>query len=167
MTRRRSLCAALGALAATIIVATGLGASAALAVPGGEIGVLAKGAYVCELPGDIGDPGIAAGRHVPEADFEVIGDSSYRVGKARGVYLRTGDEVVMSTGPQQGRKFHLESEKFLRVVDPDGTDGAMRCVRSAQAVGLDPAEPPKCPEAPADPSRTALADIEAAPACKA
>ncbi|MEO6094039.1 MAG: hypothetical protein ABIT04_06715 [Novosphingobium sp.] len=130
----------LACLTAAIIGA----ATPATAVPGGAIGLLPQGAYVCEVPGEASDPFTFAGRHVPEADFEVIGDSSYRAADGRGVYLLTGERVTMTSGPLRGRSFQRASNGFLRV--SGGGESAMRCVRSTQAVALDPALGQHCPK---------------------
>jgi hypothetical protein len=119
-------------------------AGPASAVPGGAIGVLPQGDYVCEVPGDPADPASFAGRHVPEADFEVIADSSYRTAAGRGVYLLTGERVAMTSGPLSGRSFHRVGSGFLRVTG--GGDSAMRCVHSTQAVVLDPSLGERCPK---------------------
>ncbi|MCB2060793.1 MAG: hypothetical protein KDE21_09830 [Novosphingobium sp.] len=95
------------------------------AVPGGEIGTLEKGRYVCELPGDATGP---AGRHVAEADFTVISASSYRTGGRIGSYLLTGEFVIMTSGPHRGQRFHRISLGFLRGVEADGSDGKLRCI---------------------------------------
>jgi len=101
-------------------------AAPAGAVPGGQIGTLETGKYYCELPGDAAGP---VGRHVPEADFRVISASSYEAGGRIGSYLLTGERVTMTSGPHQGRKFHRIGRGFLRAVEADGSDGALRCVR--------------------------------------
>lgn len=95
------------------------------AVPGGEIGTLKKGTYICELPGDATGP---AGIHVPEADFAIINASSYRAQGRIGSYLLTGDRVVMTSGTFEGQRFRRISEGFLRRIEADGSDGRMRCV---------------------------------------
>jgi hypothetical protein len=102
-----------------------LAAAPALAVPGGEIGTLERGRYVCELPGDALGP---RGRHQPEEDFRVVQGSSYRAGDERGTYLLTGDRVVMTSGPKKGARFRRLSDGFLRRQNPDGSDGDLRCV---------------------------------------
>jgi len=104
-------------------------AESAGAVPGGEIGTLEKGRYACELPGDAAGP---AGLHVPEADFTVISASSYRARGRIGSYLLTGELVVMTSGPHRGQRFHLVSRGFLRAVEPDGSDGRLRCILSTR-----------------------------------
>ena len=95
-------------------------------VPGGLIGTLGQGKYVCELPGDAGGP-----VRVPasEFDFTVINGSSYRSGRLRGSYLLTGDLVTMTGGKLKGVRFQRVSEGFLRRLGPNGTAGEMRCVR--------------------------------------
>ena len=95
------------------------------AVPGGEIGTLAKGSYVCELPGDAIGP---AGIHVPEVDFTIISASSYRAHGRIGSYLFTGDHVVMTSGSLKGQKFRRVAHGFLRRLEADGSDGRLRCI---------------------------------------
>ena len=100
-------------------------AGPAAAVPGGEIGTLAIGRYVCELPGDA----LAErGKPAPDADFRIIRGSSYRVGKVTGTYLLTGDQMVMTSGPHDGKRYRRLSQRFLRLQNRDGGDGDLRCV---------------------------------------
>jgi hypothetical protein len=100
-------------------------AAPAVAVPGGPIGTLAQGHYTCELPGDaLG----LAGLPVPDADFTVVSASSYRAKGRLGSYLLTGDDIVMTSGPHRGQKFHRLSRGFLRRTGPDGEDTKLRCV---------------------------------------
>lgn len=100
-------------------------AGPAAAVPGGEIGTLAIGRYVCELPGDAQAD---RGKPVPEAEFWIIRGSGYRVGEITGTYLLTGDQVVMTSGPHNSERYHRLSLGFLRLQNPDGSDGELRCV---------------------------------------
>ena len=95
------------------------------AVPGGEIGILEKGRYVCEVPG--GDTGPSR-LHVPTEDFTVITASSYRVAGKSGSYLLTGDRMVMTSGPFRGKRYHRLSRGLLRLVDDEGGDISVRCV---------------------------------------
>ncbi len=118
--------------------------TAAHAVSGGDLDVLPKGNYVCELPGDAGDPGIAGGRHQPDSDFAVFGDSTYRSQGMRGVYLMTGANVVMTSGPLRGRRFTHIKQRFLRETNADGSPGALRCISSIQAIGIEPADGRRC-----------------------
>lgn len=104
-------------------------APSASPVPGGRIGTLEIGSYLCELPGDASGP---AAKRVPEADFSIESASSYRTSKTGGTYLLTGDHMVMTSGPFNGRKFHRESRVFLRELGPDGEPGDMRCVRATR-----------------------------------
>ena len=113
---RRSI---LAALPATLIAAP------AAAVPGGEIDTLTIGRYTCELPGDALGP---RGEHVPAADFAIVFGSSYRAGGVRGTYLLTGDQVVMTSGPRMGERYHRLTQGFLRRQNADGSDGDLRCV---------------------------------------
>lgn len=110
-----------------LVPAIGLGLLAVPgnAVPGGEIGTLPLGRYVCELPGD------AAGawrQPVPEQDFTVVNASSYVSHGQRGTYLLTGDLAQVTSGPLKGNRYHRLSEGFLRLIGEDGKDGDLRCV---------------------------------------
>ena len=101
-------------------------ASVSGAAPGGPIGTLPLGAYVCELPGDATGP---AGERKPEADFTVTNASSYRAAAGKGIYLLTGDRMVFTSGPLDGVKYHRTGPGFLRRTEADGKDGPLRCVR--------------------------------------
>ncbi len=101
-------------------------AASASAAPGGPIGTLPRGPYVCELPGDALGP---TGERQPQYDFTVIHGSSYRAGGQRGVYLLTGDRVAFTSGPFDGVRFHRLGDGFLRRIEADGSDGPLRCVR--------------------------------------
>ena len=98
----------------------------AAATPGGEIGTLATGEFMCELPGDASGP---VGTPVPEEGFTVVNASSYAAAGAVGSYLLTGDTVVMTSGPFQGKRYHRLSNGFVRLIGPDGKESALRCVR--------------------------------------
>lgn len=96
------------------------------AAPGGAIGTLQLGSYVCELPGDATG---AAGQRVAEHGFTVVNASSYTTTEGRGTYLLTGDVVAMTSGPKRGQRFHRLSQGFLRLIGRDGQDSDLRCVR--------------------------------------
>ncbi len=102
---------------------------AAHATPGGDIGTLPHGAYVCELPGDATG---AAGIRQEGEGFTVINASSYRTPQGRGTYLLTGDLVTLTSGPRKGERYHRLSGNFLRRMNADGTDSALRCVRQVE-----------------------------------
>jgi hypothetical protein len=103
-----------------------LAAGPALAAPGGAIGTMQRGHYVCELPGDA--TGLA-GRRVPDSDFTITNASSYEAAGLSGTYLLTGDVLTMTSGPMQGQRYRKKSANFLRLIAPDGSDSALRCVR--------------------------------------
>ena len=109
-----------------LVFLAALATGPAIAAPGGPIATLQLGAYVCELPGDATGP---AGVRVPDQDFSIINASSYATGGGRGSYLLTGDTVAMTSGPKKGQRFHRVSSSFLRLIDADGTDTSLRCVR--------------------------------------
>jgi hypothetical protein len=114
------------------IVAT-LFTAPALAVSGGKLGTLERGAWACEMPGDAGAaPGVAA----PEADFHITNDSTYLVADGRGAYLRTGDDVRMTSGPRMGEHYTVQSEHFLRKLDASGKDTGLRCIKLGEAGSL-------------------------------
>jgi hypothetical protein len=98
----------------------------ALAAPGGRLGTLQRGYYMCELPGDATGP---AGIRVPAEDFTIVNASSYETPLGRGSYLLTGQTAVMTSGPKQGERFHRESLGFLRKLDANGEISALRCIR--------------------------------------
>ncbi|MBS0482215.1 MAG: hypothetical protein JSR96_08675 [Proteobacteria bacterium] len=108
------------------ILAAALCAGPAVAVPGGRIDSLPAGDYVCELPGDATG---AAGIRQPEQSFSIHNANSYRSAAGRGAYLLTGDHLTMTSGPKRGQHFHRISDRFLRLIEPDGRDGQLRCVR--------------------------------------
>ncbi len=114
-------------LAAALLAA--LPAAPSRAVPGGEIGTLPLGFYVCELPGDAAGPWRI---RVPEEDFTIISASNYRANGVRGSYLLTNDNVVMTSGPFDGKRYHRQSHGFLRLIGDDGEPGKLRCVLSTR-----------------------------------
>ena len=99
-------------------------------VPGGQIGVLQQGLYVCELPGDA--TGVAGIRQ-EEQDFAVQSGSRYSAATGRGTYLLTDDLLVMTSGPKQGEKFRKLSNNFLRKLDAADKETDLRCVRRVQS----------------------------------
>jgi hypothetical protein len=101
-------------------------AGPALAAPGGAIGTMQRGHYVCELPGDA--TGLA-GRRVPDSDFTITNASSYEAAGLSGTYLLTGDVLTMTSGPMASQRYRRKSANFLRLIAPDGSDSALRCVR--------------------------------------
>lgn len=98
------------------------------AVPGGRIGTLPLGDYACEMPGDASGP---IRLPATEFDFTIVHGSSYRSDGQRGSYLLTGDMVTMTSGHLKGLKLRRISNGFLRRVEPNGRDGALRCVLAA------------------------------------
>jgi hypothetical protein len=121
---------------ALILIAAGLASLAACApaqtvkpVPGGQIGVLQQGLYVCELPGDA--TGAAGVRQIGQ-DFSVHNASRYSTPTGRGTYLLTGDLVEMTSGPKRGQKYRKLSNNFLRELDTASRESNLRCVRRVQ-----------------------------------
>lgn len=87
----------------------------------GQLGTLERGLYRCEAPGDASGP---AGIRREGEDFQVISSSRYIVPEGRGVYLRKGDLVTMTSGPRKGAQYRLESERHLLKV---GSEEGLRC----------------------------------------
>jgi hypothetical protein len=98
----------------------------AAARPGDDLRTMPIGDYFCELPGDATGP---AGVRVPEEDFTIVTASSYRADGAMGSYLLTGEHLAMTGGPRRGKRYHRQSEGFLRMLDARGLPGDLRCVR--------------------------------------
>ncbi len=97
-----------------------------LAVPGGPIGWLNPGTYLCEQPGDAGG---AVGLHVVGEDFEIVNANTYRTTAGRGTYLLTGNVLVFTSGPKYGEAFNRITDGFLRKSDASGANTSLRCVR--------------------------------------
>jgi hypothetical protein len=112
----------------SLFVAALLGAAASVTFAQGQIDTVARGPYVCELPGD-GDVG--PGRPQADRHFRVETGSRYTTAKGNGTYLRRGELVVMTTGPRKGEKYHVVRPGFLRELGPDSKPGRLRCVRDA------------------------------------
>lgn len=87
---------------------------------------MAIGQYFCELPGDATGP---VGLHAPDEDFAIVNASSYRAQKQMGSYLLTGDTLVMTSGPHEGKRYHRLTSGFLRRIGDDGKDTDLRCIR--------------------------------------
>lgn len=121
--RARMLRAFLNSLAALALAALAFAAIPALAQ--GEIGTLERGAYVCELPGDAtGRAGIVQA----DASFSIDSASRYGSPQGSGTYLRRGNVLEMTSGPRNGERYQIVSEKFLRKLE-NGQPGRLRCVR--------------------------------------
>ncbi len=108
------------------VLCAALLAAPALAAPGGPIATMQRGHYACELPGDASG---AAGQRMPDSDFSITNASSYQSAGHTGIYLLTGNLLTMTSGPMQGQRFHRISNNFLRLLAPDGSESALRCVR--------------------------------------
>ncbi len=101
-------------------------AAPAHAVPGGKLGQLEAGTFVCELPGDAAGP---VGLRQADQGFQIVNANTYRNAEGRGAYLLTGDTVSMTSGPKRGTRYRRVTDRFLRLIGPDGSDSALRCVR--------------------------------------
>jgi hypothetical protein len=93
-----------------------------------DIGTIARGAYVCELPGDVRT---AAGIAQPEAGFTIESASRYNSPQGGGTYLRRGDTVTFTSGPRNGESYTVIGRDFLRRIEANGQPGRLRCLRQA------------------------------------
>jgi hypothetical protein len=110
-----------GAIAVTL-------ATAALAdAPGGPLGTLPIGEYVCSLPGDAGGK---AWEVVPEKGFTIGNASTYHTETGSGTYLLAGDQVRFTRGPMKGMRFERTGHATLRWLDENGERGRVRCIRN-------------------------------------
>ncbi len=132
------------AVSLVALLVAGFATADARVLPGGDLTVLPKGHYTCELPGNASDIDSFGGQHQPDADFDVIGDSSYRSKDSRGTYLMIGDKVRFTSGALEGRQFHHVGATFLRAIEADGSDGALRCISSTQGVATAPGDNRRC-----------------------
>jgi len=111
-----------------LLISVLLGGIAAPALAQGAVGTIARGSYVCELPGDaLGSAGVEQ----PAQSFTIESASRYSSPQGAGTYLRRGDTVVLTSGPRQGESYALISGGFLRRVE-DGRPGRLRCVRDGR-----------------------------------
>lgn len=99
---------------------------AAHAAPGGKLGTLPHGLYICSTPGDATG---APWNVIPEREFTIGTASTYRTSTGSGTYLLTGDRIVFTRGPLKGERFVRTGTSTIRKTDDDGTAGRMRCVR--------------------------------------
>ncbi len=112
----------LSLLAATVAFAT----SPALAQ--GDPSTVARGFYLCEMPGDAGT---AVGLEQPEESFSIISASRYSSMQGEGIYLRRGDRLIMTSGPRNGDTYQIVRRGFLRKI-VDDAPSRLRCIRQAR-----------------------------------
>jgi hypothetical protein len=108
-----------------LIVLAGM---AAPAFAQGAVGVVARGDYVCELPGDAAG---RAGIEQPSERLSIESASRYSSPQGAGTYLRRGDTLVLTSGPRQGESYAVVGDGFLRRIE-DGKPGRLRCVRAGR-----------------------------------
>lgn len=113
---------------AMIIVSVAAAAAATPALGQGAIGTVARGPYVCELPGDAAGK---AGIEQPEQNFVIESASRYSSAQGSGTYLRRGDILTLTSGPRSGESYVVLSTGFLRKIE-GGQPGRLRCVRSGR-----------------------------------
>jgi hypothetical protein len=109
-------------LATTLILAAAAAAMPASAQ--GAIGVVARGFYVCELPGDAAGQ---AGIEQPQRNFRIQSASRYSSPQGKGTYLRRGNTLTLTSGPRRGESFTVSSSGALRAIE-GGRPGRLRCI---------------------------------------
>jgi len=112
-------------LPVSFLAALAMLALPSLAVAQGRIGTVARGGYVCELPGKASG---AAGIEQPEENFTIANASRYETSEGSGTYLRRGELLTMTSGPRSGDSYQVVSPTFLRKIE-NGVPGRLRCVR--------------------------------------
>ena len=93
----------------------------------GRLGLLARGQYVCALPGSADG---SAWNEVEGRNFVITGASSYSAGNGSGTYLMEGKRVTFTRGPMKGMRMMLVSSGLLQEIGRDGKLGRMRCHRT-------------------------------------
>jgi len=101
------------------------------AVPGGQLHTLLQGPWSCEVPGDA----TVMPTPKPEENFRVTADSSYFVGEQRGNYLLLGDQLSITSGPFNGRRYVMDSDAMMHRLAEDGKPTRLRCVRAGTPAG--------------------------------
>lgn len=112
-------------------IAAMLASSALAGAPGGPLGTLPIGAYVCSLPGDAAG---AAWEVVPEKGFTIDNASTYRTEAGTGTYLLAGEQVRFTRGPMKGMRFERTGKATLRWIDENGERGRVRCIRNGSTL---------------------------------
>lgn len=114
----------------TITAALVAALAAGQAVPAAandRIGTMARGDYICELPGDAAGK---AGHPQPSENFTIESASRYSSPQGVGTYLMRGKELVMTSGPRHGDRYIEVRNGFLRKLDAQGEPTRLRCVRT-------------------------------------
>jgi hypothetical protein len=106
-------------------IAALLVAAASVAFAKGPIDTVERGPYVCELPGDAAG---RAGIPQPERSFTIESSSRYSSPQGSGTYLRQGKHLQMTSGPRKGDAYLVVHAGFVRLLQPDGSAGRLRCV---------------------------------------
>ena len=109
---------------AILVSIAALAASPALAQ--GRLGILATGAFTCELPGDAAGP---VGRVQPDEGFTILSASRYQSPQGSGTYLLSGKRLEMTSGPRKGDAYRVENGSRLNRLDANGRPTRLRCVR--------------------------------------
>lgn len=115
------------ALTATVLATALAAGQAGSAGANDRIGTMARGNYVCELPGDAAGK---AGHVQPSENFTIESASRYTSPQGKGTYLMRGKELIMTSGPRQGDRYIELRAGFLRKLDAQGEPSRLRCVRT-------------------------------------
>jgi hypothetical protein len=118
-------CAITARMIRSLPLAAVLAAAASPALAQGPIATVERGLYVCELPGDAAS---RAGLAQPKLNFTIESSSRYSSPQGAGTYLRRGDRLQMTSGPRKGEVYLIVHVGFVRLLQPDGNPGRLRCV---------------------------------------
>lgn len=90
------------------------------------IDIMDRGFFACELPGNaLG----AVGIRQPDEDFTIERASRYSTKEGSGTYLRSGERLLMTSGPRNGTAYRVVNRGFVRKLDSSGEPTTLRCVR--------------------------------------
>lgn len=97
---------------------------------GSSLTTLSVGRYQCSLPGDAGGP---AWIPIEGRKFSIKNASRYFHPLGEGTYLLAGDSLVFTRGPMKDERYRRVGTNTLRALEPDGSLGRVRCVRTGPA----------------------------------
>ena len=117
---------------APIGLACALAALAPSLAAQGRLDVIARGEYVCALPGTASG---AAWNEQPARSFAITGASTYRTPAGSGTYLVEGKRLTFTRGPLRGKRMMRLSSGMLQELDLSGKLTRLRCHRAGPVTG--------------------------------
>ena len=95
------------------------------ALAAGQVDTIAHGPFLCELPGDAAGK---AGIEQADENFTILRASRYSSPQGAGTYVRRGNILEMTSGPRNGDRYQILSERYLRKLE-GGEPSRLRCIR--------------------------------------